>query len=125
MRKILLLLTVLLLPFAASPAFACSCTPDSNGTQAGRLLSDQNIFLADVTVRGFNMHNRQSALQIDSVRHGGLVARNIRAKFGATSCAIVPNQKKMTALIRAENDGSYSIADLCDYNAVVNALKGR
>ena len=121
MKKILMLSALLLV--AASPAFACSCAPDADGSAAARVLADPANSVADVTVRGYNTHNGQSMLQIDNVRHGGLTARDIRAKFtNSAACGVVPNQKKMTLIIHNDSDGRYSIGNLCDTMAVKKKL---
>jgi len=117
MKKILMLAALLLV--AAGPAYACSCAPDNDGSQAARVLADPTNSVVDVTVRGYNTHNGQSMLQIDNVRHGGLTARDIRAKFkNSAACGVVPNQKKMTLIIHNDEDGRYSIGDSCSTMAV-------
>lgn len=121
MKKFLMLAA--LLTFAAAPAFACSCAPDADGSVAARVMADPANSVVDVTVRGFNTSNGQSMLQIDNVRSGGLVARDIRAKFtSSASCGVVPNQKKMTLIVHNDADGRYSIGNLCDTQAVLKKL---
>lgn len=117
MKKFLLLAAMGLV--LSGPAFACSCAPDADGSQAAKVLSDPAYSVVDVTVRGYNTHNGQSMLQIDNVRHGGLTARDIRAKFqNSAACGVVPNQKKMTLLIHNDPDGRYSIGSSCATMAV-------
>lgn len=117
-------LTVAALLFTAPAAFACSCAPDDNGAAAQQILSDPSYSVADVTVRGFNTHNGQSMLQINSIRHGNLMARDIRAKFDSqSSCGVVPSQKQMTLIIHNDADGRYSIAGQCATFAVLKHLK--
>ena len=116
-----LLAAAALLLILSTPAHACKCAPDE--TRADAVLADPAISVADVTVRGFNTRNGQSMLQIDNIRHCSLVARDIRAKFAAHSCGVVPNQKKMTLLIRNESDGTYAIVGECDHSAVMRKLK--
>lgn len=121
MRKILMLAALLVA--ATSPALACSCAPDADGAQAERVMADPANSVVDVTVRGYNVNNGQSMLQIENVRSGGLVARNIRAKFtSSASCGTVPNQKKMTLIVHNDSDGRYSIGNACDTQAVLKKL---
>lgn len=125
MRKFIPLIAALAV-FTAAPAFACKCVPDTDGSQAAKIFADPAVTVADVTVRGYNTHNGQSMLQIDNVRSGGLVAKNIRAKFGTSDCAIIPSQKKMTLLIHNDEDGRYSIMGDCAHSAVMQSIgKGR
>mgnify|MGYP000243362113 CR=1 FL=1 len=118
-------LTAAAVLFAAPAAFACSCAQDVDGSQAARILADPAYSVVDVTVRGYNTTNGQSMLQINNVRHGGLVARDIRAKFNSNgaACGLIPNQKQMTLLIHNDEDGRYSIAGSCAHMAVMKNLK--
>ncbi len=123
MRFALPLLATLAI-FAATPAFACSCSPDADGSLAAKVLADPSISVAQVYVRGMNVNNHQSMLDIKAVPHGGLMAQNIRAKFGADSCATIPQYKKtMMVLIRAEEDATYSIVGSCETAAVMQSTK--
>lgn len=106
----------------AAPAFACECVTAADG-QA--LLNDHTISIADVTVRGYNTRNGQSALQIGNVRHGMLTARDIRAKFSGVSCPVIPGASNITAAIKAEADGTYSVLGGCDTKAAIAALGGQ
>jgi hypothetical protein len=116
-------LTFAAILFAAPAAFACSCAPDDSAA-AQQILSNPSYSVADVTVRGFNTHNGQSMLQINSIRHGNLMARDIRAKFDSqSSCGVVPSQKQMTLIIHNDADGRYSIAGQCATMAVLKHLK--
>ncbi|MCB1537366.1 MAG: hypothetical protein H6865_04010 [Rhodospirillales bacterium] len=113
-RKVML---ALLLTFGlAAPALACECAvgmPDP-------VTTNHAYSLADVTVRGMSMANHQSALAIDTVRRGFLTAQYIRAKFSTGDCGVVPQyQRKMTVLLKAEDDGSYSIAGQCETRAAL------
>jgi hypothetical protein len=118
MRKFILAAALTVLSF---PAFACDCS----NTNADTVLANPAISVVDVTVRGYNTHNAQSMLEINNVRHGGLVARNIRARFTTDSCGTIPNQKQMTLLVHNDEDGRYSIAGKCETQAVLNSLKGQ
>lgn len=121
MKKFLMMTALLVI--VSAPAFACSCAPDTDGSQAAKVMADPANSVVDVTVRGYNTANGQSMLQIDNVRSGGLVARDIRAKFSsAASCGVVPNQKKMTLIVHNDSDGRYSIGNLCDTQAVKTKL---
>lgn len=124
MRTLLLSALVLPLLLAAAPAHACKCTSDADGSQAAKVLSDPSISVAEVYVRGMNMRNGQSMLDIRNVTHGGLMAQNIRARFSTNSCGVIPQYKKqMTVLIKAEADATYSIVGDCDHSAVMQSLK--
>lgn len=110
-------------PVFAAPAFACRCTPDADGARGRALVADPALSVADALVRAINPRNHQSMLEIKNLRSGGLAAQTIRAKFGSSSCAVVPRTgATATFLIRAEEDGSYSIADSCDSTAAIGAL---
>lgn len=109
--------------FVAPAAFACSCAPDDNGATAAQVLADPAYSVVDVTVRGYNTTNGQSMLQINNVRHGSLVARDIRAKFSqSAACGVVPSQKQMTLLIHNDADGRYSIGNMCAHQAVMKSM---
>jgi hypothetical protein len=108
----------------ASPAFAFKCAPDTDGTLAAKVLADPSISVMDVYVRGVSLANHQSMLDLKNRHSGSLMARNIRAKFGASDCAVVPRYKQtMTVLIKAEDDATYSIVGGCEHTAVINHLK--
>ncbi len=111
--------------FAYAPAMAaCGCDAGKADALAQKLLADPAVSVADVYVRGMNMHNGQSMLDIKNVSHGGLVAPNIRARFGGVQCPTVPRYKQtMTVLIKAEPDGTYSIMDACSLAAVTKSSK--
>jgi hypothetical protein len=120
MRKIILAALLLLAPITAS-AQDCTC---SQARTPEQVFADPAISVVDVTVRGYNMHNGQSMLQIDNLRHGGLIAHDIRAHFSA-QCGVVPNQPRMTLLIRNEPDVTYGIVDHCESDPVINSLQGQ
>ena len=123
MKSLNILATIFLVSFAI-PAWACSCMPDTNGTLAAQTLADPSISVADVYVRGMNMRNGQSMLEIKNIHHGGLMAQNIRAKFDRSSCGVIPQYKQnMTLLIKAENDATYSIVGNCAHDAVMQNMK--
>ena len=108
---------------AIAPAYACKCTPDADGSRAAALLADPAISVVDAYVRGMNTRNGQSMLELKKLHHGGLMAQTIRAKFGSNDCAFIPQYKQtMTMLVRAENDGTYSIEGGCGAQAVLQSL---
>lgn len=111
MRKVLLAAALIVV---SAPAFACDCA----GITRESVMADPANSVADVTVRGFNTNNGQSMLEINTVRSGGLVAKNIRAKFSGGQCGTIPNQKQMTLVIHNDADGRYSIAGACETQAV-------
>lgn len=112
MRKLLLAAALIVV---SAPAFACDCA----GVTRESVMADPANSIANVTVRGFNTTNGQSMLEINSVSHGGLVAKNIRAKFSNDGCSsTIPNQKQMTLVIHNDADGRYSIGSQCQTQAV-------
>ena len=122
MRFVLIVLSCLFV-MSASPAFACKCAADTNGSVAAKILADPSISVMDVYVRGVSLANQQSMLDLKNRHSGNLMAQNIRAKFGSSSCAVVPRYKQtMTVLIMAEDDATYSIVGDCDHSAVMNHL---
>ena len=122
MRALLLIASVFFL-LGTAQAMACSCEPDTDGKLAKQTLDNPSVSVVEVYVRGMNMHNHQSMLQLTGRKYGGLMAQNIRAKFGADSCAVVPQYKKnMTVIIKAEDDGTYSIMGDCAHTAVMDYL---
>lgn len=111
--------------FVPAAAHACRCAAPEAG-QAEAILADPSLSYAEVLVRGANPANRQSMLEIKNVKHGGLVANNIRAKFGETSCAVVPvTGQTRTVLIKAEEDATYSIVSDCNYSTVKTYFEGK
>ena len=124
MKRILFTLAALMTLGLSAPAHACKCAPD-NGTLAQATINDPSISVAKVFVRGMNMRNGQSMLELRQTITGGLMARNFRAKFdNQTSCGIVPqNRKEQTLVIKFEKDGTYSVVNDCTHNAVMQYLK--
>lgn len=118
------LLIAALMVMTISPAYACKCTPDTDGSRAAAVFNDPSISVMDVYVRAVNYSKGQSMLDLKNRHSGNLMAQYVRAKFGSSSCDVrpVPNQT-MTVLIKNEPDGSYSLVGGCAQSAVMQHLK--
>jgi len=111
---------------SATPAYACRCAADPDGARAQAVLADPSISVGTFLVRGANNAIHQSMLETKSVRHGGLVVPTFRARFGATSCAVIPvTGQTRDFLIKAEEDATYSIVGDCESSLVLNYLKSK
>ncbi|NBX67255.1 MAG: hypothetical protein EBQ96_09710 [Proteobacteria bacterium] len=123
MRIALIIMTALFVCVSA-PAWACKCTPDTDGSRAAGVLADPSISVLDVYVRAVNYKNGFSMLDLKARHSGSLMAQYVRAKFGGSSCDIRPvvNQT-MTVLIKNESNGTYSLVGGCDHAAVMQHLK--
>ncbi len=123
MRKFLLLTG--LLTVMATPALACKCDM-ANTAQGNAYLNDSSLTLADVFVRGKNDRIGQSMLDIKTIKHGGLTAQNIRAKYNTHSCGTIPQYKQtQTVVIKFEPDGTYSLADQCTKALMEQSYKAK
>lgn len=119
------LITGLITAPAHSAAANCTC-PGNTSAQAQKLLNDSSVALARVYVRGTNPRIGQSMLELRETLHGGLSARDFRAKFSTQSCGTLPKARtEQTLLIKFEKDGTYSIMDNCDTQAVLTNIKER
>lgn len=118
------LLALALLVFLATPAHACKCTPDTDGSRAQKVLNDPSISVVDAFIRVINPKTRYAVMDVKQVHSGGLALRYLRAKFGTTSCDVrpVPGQT-MTMLIKNEPDGTYSLLGGCAREAILQKMK--
>lgn len=122
--RIALAFTAALFLFAATPAWACKCTPDADGSRAAAVMNDPSLSVVDVYVRAVNPRNHQSMLDIKDRHSGSLMAQYVRAKFGSSSCAVHPlSGRNMTLIIKNEPDGTYSVVGDCEHSAVMQHLK--
>ncbi|HEY8964448.1 MAG TPA: hypothetical protein VIN59_08325 [Alphaproteobacteria bacterium] len=124
MKRILFTLAAALIVFTAAPAHACKCAPDTTGARAQQILNDPSISVARVYVRGMNVRNGQSMLELRETLSGGLMARNFRAKFGGSSCGFIPsNRTEQIVLVKFEKDGTYSLIGDCARTDVLEYMK--
>lgn len=122
--RIILSLTAALILFAATPAHACKCTPDTDGSRAAAILNDPSLSVMDVYVRAVNYKTGQSMLDLKNRHSGSLMAQYVRAKFATHSCGVRPVPKQtMTVIIKNEPDGSYSLLGDCAHRDVMQHLK--